>query len=82
MANRLFLFLILSTGFSINAQTTDCTVNKASISGFYTGECKKGLAHGMGIAQGTDRYEGHFYVKICLLAMFSLISNTFLIFVK
>ena len=60
MANRLFLFLILSIGCNVYAQTTDCTVNKASISGIYTGDCKKGLAHGKGIAQGIDRYEGQF----------------------
>jgi hypothetical protein len=60
MANRLFLILILSIGCNVYAQTTDCTVNKASISGSYTGDCKKGLAHGKGIAQGIDRYEGQF----------------------
>ena len=60
MAKRLFLLLILSIGFNAYAQTADCIVNKASISGSYTGDCKKGLAHGKGIAQGIDRYEGQF----------------------
>jgi hypothetical protein len=60
MANRLFLFLILSIGCNVFAQTTECIVNKSSISGTYTGDCKKGLAHGKGVAQGIDRYEGQF----------------------
>ena len=42
------------------AQQSDCKVKLAGISGSYTGECKKGLAHGTGIAQGIDHYEGQF----------------------
>jgi hypothetical protein len=60
MVNRLLLFLIFSIGLNTYGQTTNCTVIKASISGIYTGDCKKGLAHGKGIAQGIDRYEGQF----------------------
>ncbi|NTW26313.1 MAG: hypothetical protein HGA37_16555 [Lentimicrobium sp.] len=33
---------------------------KQAISGTYTGDCKKGLAHGYGTAVGLDRYEGQF----------------------
>ncbi|KAF0198961.1 MAG: hypothetical protein FD166_952 [Bacteroidetes bacterium] len=38
----------------------NCRVLKTGISGSYTGDCKKGLAHGQGIAAGTDSYEGQF----------------------
>ena len=43
------------------SQESGCKVLLPSISGTYTGKCKNGLAHGKGIAQGTDRYEGRFY---------------------
>ena len=45
---------------SIEAQQNDCRVLLESISGTYTGKCKNGLAHGKGIAQGIDYYEGTF----------------------
>lgn len=60
MINRLFFVLILIIGSNIYAQSGDCKVSKASITGSYTGGCKNGLAHGKGIAQGIDRYEGQF----------------------
>jgi hypothetical protein len=60
MVNRLLFILILAVGNEIFAQTTDCKVNMPSISGTYLGGCKKGLAHGKGVAQGIDRYEGDF----------------------
>jgi hypothetical protein len=60
MLNKLFFVLILTIGGNIYGQTGDCRVAKASISGSYTGDCKNGLAHGKGIAQGIDRYEGEF----------------------
>jgi hypothetical protein len=41
------------------AQET-CKVLKPEIAGKYTGDCKKGLANGKGIAEGTDKYEGKF----------------------
>jgi hypothetical protein len=31
------------------------------LAGHYNGDCKKGLAQGNGVAQGIDRYEGHFF---------------------
>ena len=52
------VFLIL--GSYVFAQQTDCKVNLPALSGAYSGECKKGLAHGKGIAQGIDYYEGEF----------------------
>lgn len=51
----LFLF-----SFSAFSQQSDCKVNMPEISESYTGECRKGLAHGMGTARGVDYYEGHF----------------------
>lgn len=38
----------------------ECKVLKTEIAAKYTGECKKGLANGKGIAEGTDTYEGKF----------------------
>jgi hypothetical protein len=55
----LIVFLILgSYGF---AQQGPCKVKMPEISGSYSGDCKKGLAHGEGVAQGTDHYKGHFF---------------------
>ncbi len=51
--------LVLITGFNTFGQTT-CEVLVYNISESYQGECKKGLAHGKGIARGTDVYEGRF----------------------
>jgi hypothetical protein len=60
MVKNTFLVLMLLYGSYVNGQQTECKVLKAGISDTYEGECKKGLAHGHGIAQGTDRYEGNF----------------------
>jgi hypothetical protein len=38
----------------------DCSVEKESLKGTYTGECKKGKANGKGKAVGADTYEGDF----------------------
>jgi len=51
--------LILISGSMLYAQK-ECQVLKPEISGIYTGKCKKGLAHGKGLAVGTDTYEGRF----------------------
>lgn len=60
--SKLIFILIAASLFSmkIMAQDTQCKVLMPSISGTYTGECKKGLAQGKGISQGIDRYEGQF----------------------
>jgi len=42
------------------ARQSNCAVKVALLSGSYSGSCKNGLAHGKGIAQGIDRYEGQF----------------------
>jgi hypothetical protein len=44
----------------LHAQNSDCLVLLDSISGTYEGECKKGKAHGFGIADGLHKYEGNF----------------------
>ncbi len=51
--------LILFSGSILYAQE-ECKVVLPEISGSYTGKCKKGLAHGKGLAVGTDTYEGRF----------------------
>jgi hypothetical protein len=60
MMKRLFLIIILIAGINAYAQESNCRVLYPEISGTYSGDCKRGLAHGKGIAQGIDRYEGHF----------------------
>lgn len=57
--NALWFMLIFFSGSLINAQE-DCKVLMPEISGSYTGKCKKGLAHGEGLAEGKDTYEGRF----------------------
>jgi hypothetical protein len=51
--------LILLSGVALYAQK-DCKVLMPEISGTYKGKCRKGLAHGNGVAEGTDIYEGKF----------------------
>jgi hypothetical protein len=55
------MFIFLLTGFeNVYGQDSNCQVNMKSISGSYTGGCKKGLAHGSGRAEGLDSYQGGF----------------------
>lgn len=54
-----FIFLLLTAEGAYNQQE-ECRVIKRELAGTYQGDCKKGLAHGKGIAQGIDRYEGQF----------------------
>ena len=51
--------LILFSGSIVYAQKK-CQVLIPEISGTYKGKCKKGLAHGKGLAVGIDTYEGRF----------------------
>lgn len=55
----LWCMLVLFSGSIIYAQT-NCQVLLPEISGSYTGRCKKGLAHGKGLAVGQDSYQGRF----------------------
>jgi hypothetical protein len=54
----LITFISLSVLFAVGQE--NCKVLKPEIAGTYDGKCKNGLAHGKGIAVGTDRYEGIF----------------------
>jgi len=57
----LLSFLLLMMGALLYAQDKgDCKVLLDALSGSYEGECKKGLANGMGKAEGSDSYEGEF----------------------
>jgi len=66
MNKKLFFLIFISVSFiGINSsycqnQETECKVLLESISTSYQGKCKKGLAHGIGIAKGMDTYEGKF----------------------
>ena len=42
------------------AQNAECKVILPALAGQYSGDCKKGIAHGNGVAQGIDHYEGQF----------------------
>jgi hypothetical protein len=42
------------------AQQGSCRVVTPTLQQSYQGECLYGLAHGQGVAQGTDRYQGQF----------------------
>lgn len=57
-----FLPLALLPVLSSTAQDSipACKVTMESLKGSYTGECKKGLAHGKGEARGLYRYVGNF----------------------
>jgi hypothetical protein len=55
LINTLILWLI-----SLQLFSQDCRVLDDSLHGKYTGECKKGLAHGTGTATGRNSYTGEF----------------------
>jgi hypothetical protein len=61
MLKNICAILFLIIGSYVYAQQTDCVEKLRQISGQYSGECKKGMAHGKGVAQGVDRYEGDFF---------------------
>lgn len=60
MISRLLFIGLLIFGNSASAQQIECNVTLPAISGSYSGGCKNGMAHGKGIAQGIDHYEGQF----------------------
>jgi hypothetical protein len=51
---------ILLLTASLSFAQDSCKVLKPEIATTYVGKCKKGLAHGKGIATGTDKYDGSF----------------------
>ncbi len=61
MIKIIYSIVLLVFGGYVYAQQADCQVKLPMISGSYTGECKKGLAHGKGSAIGVDQYEGRFF---------------------
>lgn len=52
------LFFPAMLPFASHAQK--CEVKMKSLEGKYTGECAAGKAHGQGLAEGEDKYEGEF----------------------
>jgi len=56
----IFLIVLIIAVFKVTTFAQDCKVLKSEIAAKYTGDCKKGLANGKGIAEGTDKYEGKF----------------------
>lgn len=56
--STIIIFLFLS--FNKVLGQNSCKVILQPISESYEGGCKNGLAHGKGIAKGTDKYEGKF----------------------
>ena len=55
----LFSLLLVFSPLRLFSQDS-CKVLKPEIAGAFKGKCKNGLAHGKGIATGTDSYEGQF----------------------
>jgi hypothetical protein len=58
LRSSLLLIIIIFPITFLFAQ--ECTVEKESLKGTYTGDCKNGKANGKGKAAGTDTYEGDF----------------------
>jgi len=57
---KVLLLNVIPLLVAMNLYSQPCTVDKESIQGTYTGDCKKGKAHGKGKAVGKDKYEGEF----------------------
>lgn len=57
---RIISFLFAATISITMLAQNDCKVLVKELEGQYNGECKKGLAHGDGAAQGIDTYIGEF----------------------
>jgi hypothetical protein len=55
-----FIIYMLFLGITLQASREECKVLMESISQSYEGKCRRGLAHGQGLATGIDRYEGMF----------------------
>jgi hypothetical protein len=60
LLNKTVYTVLVSLLFASASVSQQCEVDKESIKGTYTGDCKKGKAHGKGKAVGTDSYEGDF----------------------
>lgn len=62
MKIKYFIFLFALLPFYLISQDKgkSCKVLVKNLQEIYEGKCKKGLAHGQGIAVGIDRYKGKF----------------------
>lgn len=65
MKTRIVLFLLFPVfllSCSSTSMVTDgsCEVKVENLKGHYEGYCKRGLAHGEGLAEGKDKYKGEF----------------------
>jgi hypothetical protein len=58
--NLILVWILVFSGVTGYSQNEECKVNMPSIAGKYTGECRKGLAHGQGTSQGINSYSGSF----------------------
>lgn len=56
----LILAFSLFFNYTFAQEESNCKVLLEAISKSYDGDCKKGLAHGKGVAKGVDTYEGKF----------------------
>lgn len=59
-ADQVILFIILFFLFRVAMSQGNCKVLKPELAGVYEGNCRQGLANGMGSAIGTDSYMGQF----------------------
>jgi hypothetical protein len=57
---QLAIIIFFLPAISIFCQEPACSVLVKSLQGTYEGGCKKGLAHGKGVARGIDMYTGSF----------------------
>ncbi len=57
---RRLLCIMFTVAYSTIILSQDCSVEKETLKGSYTGECKNGKANGKGKATGTDTYDGEF----------------------
>jgi hypothetical protein len=57
---KLLFLITLYSVFPLNVYAQKCTVKDIDIGVKYTGNCKNGLAHGKGVAEGRDHYSGEF----------------------
>ena len=55
-----FIIYVLFIGITLQTSQEECNVLLEPINQSYEGKCRRGLAHGKGVATGIDRYEGMF----------------------
>jgi hypothetical protein len=61
MKTQLILTLLILPLCLVHSQENgECKVLVPALDGIYSGDCREGLAHGKGIASGTDAYTGSF----------------------